>query len=78
MARITSSHDAPLGIPGGPTIRPGASVRIDQWDILKENETVKAWVAAGILSEEADDPLDHDGNGFKGGSVPKSKRASDT
>lgn len=75
MSRITSAHDAPLGIPGGPLVRPGATVRVDNWDVLKENAIVKAWREAGLLVEEPDDPLDHDGDGRKGGSLPKAKRS---
>lgn len=74
MARVTSKHDAPLGIPGGPSLRPGATVWVDQWDILRENSVVKAWLDAGLIEEEPADPLDHDGDGKKGGSLPKSKR----
>lgn len=75
MTRVTSKHNVPLGIPGGPEFRPGATVLVERWDVLKQNALVAAWLSAGLIVEESD-PLDHDGDGKKGGSLPKGQRVS--
>lgn len=76
MARIVSTHKAPLGLPGGVTLRPGVSVEVDNWRVMRHHGVVKQWLAAGVLEvveaseAEISDPLDHDGDGHKGGSLP--------
>lgn len=76
MAVIVSRHKSPLGLPGGITLNPGRKVKVERWEIIKDHAVVSAWLRAGVISVEeegqpamaASDPLDHDGDGRKGGS----------
>lgn len=48
---VTNHHDGALGMPaGGPLIPPGRTARVDRWEIVSENQVVKAWLAAGVLT----------------------------
>lgn len=49
MTLIKSNHDAPLPVPGGPTINPFATVPVDNFDVLQHNDVVKAWLAAEVI-----------------------------
>lgn len=56
MAKVTSKHDAVLHLPSGPSIRPGATVNVLEWDTVKDSDMVKAWLAAEVITvEEAED-----------------------
>ena len=77
MAKIVSRHTAPLGLPGGTFMRPGVPVEVADWRSMRHHGVVKQWLAAGVIEvveaspeEAATDPLDHDGDGHKGGSMP--------
>lgn len=76
MAKIVSTYKAPLGLPSGVFLRPGVPVEIYDWRILRNHGVVKQWLAAGVIEvvdaaeDEPSDPLDHDGDGGKGGSLP--------
>jgi len=52
MTVVTNNHTSPLGLPRGLVIQPGASVRVDNWRILRNHAVVAAWLAAGVLSVE--------------------------
>ncbi|MCF1502191.1 hypothetical protein L0F51_00230 [Afifella sp. H1R] len=51
-ANVTSHHDAPLPLPGGTLLRPGATARVENWDVVKAHPTVKAWLAANAISAD--------------------------
>jgi hypothetical protein len=79
MAKIVSTYKAPLGLPSGVFLRPGVPVEIKDWRVLRNHGVVKQWLAAGVIEvvedaeDELADPLDHDGDGNKGGSLPASE-----
>jgi|TARA_R100000049_G_C1932626_1_gene76489 hypothetical protein len=50
MARITSHHESPLPIPGGPIVHPGRSVFVKRWHVVKRMAMVQAWLTAGAIS----------------------------
>lgn len=52
MTIVTSNHTSPLGLPRGPVIQPGRSVKVDNWHVLRNHAVVRAWLAAGVLSVE--------------------------
>ena len=52
MAIIISNHDAPLPLPGGVTLRPGARTNVERWDFIKNDDVVKSLIKAGLLTEE--------------------------
>lgn len=56
MTILKSNHDAPLPIPGGPTINPFASVSVENFDILQHNDIVKSWLAAEVISVVKEKP----------------------
>jgi len=50
MATIKSKHNAPLPFPvTGVILNPGAQISVDRWDVIKNNDTVRAWLAADII-----------------------------
>ncbi|KQV83242.1 hypothetical protein [Rhizobium sp. Root1220] len=50
MAKIKSNHNAPLHVPVlGVMINPGAELNVDRWDVLKHNDTIKAWLASKTI-----------------------------
>lgn len=53
MAKVTNKYEAPLGLPaeGGTVlyIQPGESAEVENWDKLKGNPTIEAWVEAKML-----------------------------
>jgi hypothetical protein len=50
MATIKSNHNAPLPFPvTGTILNPGAQINVDRWDVVKNNDTVRAWLAAKII-----------------------------
>lgn len=51
MTTIKSNHDTDLRLPQGPMVRAGKSIEVANWDIVKGNETVKAWLRAGAIEE---------------------------
>lgn len=51
MPKITLHHSGPLGLPGGTKLRPGVATEVPNWNILKNHNTVKAWIKAGLLVE---------------------------
>lgn len=56
MAVIRSKHTSPLGLPRGPVIEPGKSVRVGNWHVLRAHPVVSAWLAAGVIEEVAEGP----------------------
>lgn len=50
MTVVTSNHTSPLGLPRGPVILPGRSVKVDNWHVLKNHAVVSSWLAAGVIS----------------------------
>lgn len=83
MATVTLRHSGPLGLPGGPVLRPGAATNVENWHVQRNHPVVKQWLAAGVLEVEGEEqdeprkpffsPLDHDEDGKKGGSKPVAK-----
>ncbi len=55
MADIKSNYGSPLGIPGGPTIAPGATAKVERWKFVKDSYIVKTWLDAGVIEVVADD-----------------------
>lgn len=51
MPKITLHHSGPLGLPGGTKLRPGVATEVPNWNILKNHNVVKSWIAAGLLVE---------------------------
>ncbi|MGV4796132.1 hypothetical protein [Rhizobium sp. F40D2] len=50
MAKVKSNHNAPLHVPVlGVTINPGAELNIECWDIVKHNDTIKAWLTSKTI-----------------------------
>lgn len=62
-ANVTNTSRSPLGLPRGPIIDPGKTVRVNDWDKKESNIVVQAWLKAGALTVEAveDDGLRQDG-----------------
>lgn len=52
MTVVTNHHESPLGLPRGPVIEPGRSVKVDNWHVLRNHVVVKAWLAAEVISVE--------------------------
>lgn len=55
MTIVISNHDTPLPLPGGPTLRPGARTNVERWELLKNNDIVKAWLSAGLLKVDQEE-----------------------
>ncbi len=55
MADIKSNYGSPLGIPGGPTIEPGATAKVECWKFIKDSYIVQAWLAAKVIEVINDD-----------------------
>ncbi len=55
MADIKSNYGSPLGIPGGPTIEPGATAKVECWKFVKDSYIVQAWLAANVIEVVSDD-----------------------
>lgn len=47
---ITNTHKKPLGLPGV-TLHPGVPTPVHNWEELKRNHVVAAWVKAKVLVE---------------------------
>ena len=54
MAIITNNHKSPLGLPGGTVLDPGVKTSVHNWNAVKDNKVVAAWVKARILIVEAE------------------------
>lgn len=56
MTSLKSNHDAPLSLPiiGG-VLNPGATRAVERWSVLQHSDTVKAWIAAGVIEVIADE-----------------------
>lgn len=72
---VTNNSKGALGLPGGPVIRPGATVRVKDWE-KKESSVVKSWIEAKALTvkdveggepEPAPPPADNGGAGDNAG-----------
>lgn len=50
---ITNNHKAALGLNDGTLLQPGTPTPVANWDALKKNAVIAAWVKAGILTEGA-------------------------
>jgi hypothetical protein len=48
---ITNSHTGPLGLPDGTILAPGIPTKVPNWEALKKNAVVQAWLDAKILDE---------------------------
>jgi hypothetical protein len=66
MARIVSTHTGPLGLPGGPVIRPHVPTEVQNWQVLRNHAVVRQWIEVGIISEIDDEP-DENSEGEGGG-----------
>lgn len=71
---VTNNTKGALGLPGGPVIRPGATVRVENFE-KKESTVVKAWIDSKALTvkdakggEPAPAPANNGGNGGGNGS----------
>lgn len=53
MTVIKSNHDTDLRLPQGPMLRAGKSVNVENWDVVKGHDTVRAWLRAGAIEEVA-------------------------
>lgn len=47
---VTNNHSGMLNI-GGVDISPSQSATVPDWDTVKQNTTVAAWIKAGVISE---------------------------
>lgn len=58
MPRLTNRHHADLILPDGTTVRRGASLDVsaETWARARHRDVVQAWVSAGILEVEGEDP----------------------
>jgi len=50
---ITNNHKTALGLNDGTLLQPGTQTPVANWDALKKNAVIAAWVKAGILTEGA-------------------------
>lgn len=50
--KVTNTTKSPLGLPRGPQINPGASVRVDDWEKKEGQAVAKAWIDARALIVE--------------------------
>ncbi|CAG2088031.1 hypothetical protein XCY_001563 [Xanthomonas arboricola pv. juglandis] len=53
--KISNNHKTPLALPDGTEIIPGSPAIVPNWQAIKKNAVVQAWLAANILSESEDD-----------------------
>lgn len=49
MVSLKSKHDAPLPLPVGGILNPGATRTVERWNVLRHNDTIKAWISAGLI-----------------------------
>jgi hypothetical protein len=50
MAKVKSNHDVSLQFPiVGVTLNPGATIEIPNWDVVKNSDTVAAWLGAKVI-----------------------------
>lgn len=57
MARVKNTSDQPLTMPVvGTVVRPGATVRVEKWDVVSKADTVRSWLRSNFLEvlDEAD------------------------
>lgn len=52
MAKVTSNHKGPLGLPGGITLRPGVPTNVERWGIIKNHAVVRSWINAGVIESD--------------------------
>lgn len=52
MAKVTSNHKGPLGLPGGVTLRPGVPTNVERWGIIKNHAVVRSWINAGVIESD--------------------------
>lgn len=50
---ITNNHKTALGLNDGTLLQPGVPTPVPNWDALKKNAVIAAWVKGGILTENA-------------------------
>lgn len=50
---ITNNHKTALGLNDGTLLQPGVPTAVANWDALKKNAVIAAWVKAGVLTEGA-------------------------
>ncbi len=48
---ITNTHKREIGLPNGQMIPPNTPTPVDDWDNIRKNAVVAAWLKAGILHE---------------------------
>lgn len=48
---ITNNHKTALGLNDGTLLQPGVPTPVPNWDAIKKNAVIAAWVKAGILTE---------------------------
>lgn len=49
---ITNTHRDPLGLPNGQVLNPRIPTQVLNWDKIRQNLVVAAWVRAGLLVED--------------------------
>lgn len=60
-ANVRNNHTGPLNV-GGVDILPGKTVRIEDWDVVKNSNAVKIWIGADILDVTAEAPTEPEDN----------------
>lgn len=48
---VTNTYKGPLGLPTGQELPSGVATPVHNWDTIKKNAVVQAWLKAGILVE---------------------------
>lgn len=58
---VTNNHNSPLGLHTGVMLEPGKPKLVHQWDQIKKNAVIQAWMKAGILSESEPEHIEKQG-----------------
>ena len=70
MTNVTNNYSAPLGLPDGQLIPANTTVKVENWNIVKDHPVVKSWIDTKALSagrakdedsgkpDDGKDPLD--------------------
>jgi len=51
MTVLKNNHSAALGLPNGTVVQPGASVKVDDFNKVKDHPVVASWLEVGALEE---------------------------
>lgn len=60
---ITNTHKDPLGLPTGQVLAPNTPTPVSNWDEIRKNAVVSAWVRSGLLKETGN-PASDQGSKF--------------